>query len=261
MGHVRLGRLPASKPWREVVAAITDGDSIEEVAEATSKAAQAGFERAKRDPGFLEAFWLLTQLPIAARSPDFVAHLGGCGVDLDRLPSLPRLMGALTATLDAQLLSAPSRTDLSELSQLAFVETVARVVADRLPSLVRPTPNDVQAVLRGFGTVKEFGELTRLYFARLTERYLSYYLSRELSAHVGRDARFTSVAAQTKFNEDLARHCFEASRIVERFAGEWFSKTQWEQGTVDRDFCGRFAAYAFTKMGAELRRRDGAGRG
>jgi hypothetical protein len=34
-------------------------------------------------------------------------------------------------------------------------------------------------------TVKQFGVLARDFFARLTRRHLEYYLSRELSKHVG----------------------------------------------------------------------------
>jgi hypothetical protein len=61
---------------------------------------------------------------------------------------------------------------------------------------------------------------TREFFARFTERYLNYYLSRQLSVHVGRNARFETLDDHSAFNSALRVHCHEVAKIVETFAGE-----------------------------------------
>ena len=79
------------------------------------------------------------------------------------------------------------------------------------------------------------GELAREFFASLTRRYLDYYLSRELSQHVGPQRRLPTITVHVDFNQALELHCREASRIVEDFAGSWYTKAQFQGGiTPDR---------------------------
>ena len=66
MGHIRLGRLPATKKWRQVVALLSDNVSLAEIAAASAEAAEASLAHARKDLALLYSFWLLTQLPIAA---------------------------------------------------------------------------------------------------------------------------------------------------------------------------------------------------
>ena len=68
MGHVRLGRLPRSKAWKDVVGLITAGADASQIANATIRAADKAFSFVLNDRGFTEAVWLMTQLAIAARS-------------------------------------------------------------------------------------------------------------------------------------------------------------------------------------------------
>jgi hypothetical protein len=73
MGHIRLGTLPKSREWQDVVALVSAGAEVDTVASAVATAAHTGFAGAPRDDGLVEALWLLLQLPSAARSDDFPA--------------------------------------------------------------------------------------------------------------------------------------------------------------------------------------------
>jgi len=79
-------------------------------------------------------------------------------------------------------------------------------------------------------------------------------LSRELSDHVGPGRRFASLDDHQAFRSALDQHCFEAARIVEEFAGGWFSKTHYETG-ITPDKARGFVFVALKKIGRELRRR------
>jgi len=62
MGHIRLGDLPRTRRWEQVVELIThDGDAAS-VATAALDAAESGFRKAAEDEGLGRATWLLTQI-------------------------------------------------------------------------------------------------------------------------------------------------------------------------------------------------------
>ncbi len=140
------------------------------------------------------------------------------------------------------------------MAQLAAAESLAAVAGKDLPSLFRPTPSDVKLALGSLAAPDRFAALARDFFARLTRRYLDYFVSREISNHVGVDKALSSVDAHTAFNAALEQHCREASRIVQEFAGGWYSKARFE-GTLTPAKARDFAWVAFHKIQTELRKR------
>jgi hypothetical protein len=60
MGHVRLGILPKSRKWNQLVNELRLGADIDEIAASAANAAEASLQAASNDPAFLHAFWLLT---------------------------------------------------------------------------------------------------------------------------------------------------------------------------------------------------------
>lgn len=89
MGHVRLGSLPRSRAWKEVVGLITAGADVSQIANATIRAADKAFSFVFNDEGFTEAVWLMTQLAIAAKKDNFNDHLQSVGINLPQDTSLP----------------------------------------------------------------------------------------------------------------------------------------------------------------------------
>jgi len=256
MGHIRLGDLPRTRRWQEVVGLVAGGASVGDVAAATALAAESGLATAATDPGLVESVWLLTQIPVAARRDDYVERLRECGLPVSDEPSLVELCSAFSKAIDGRLRGLGLRSDLGEMAQLAAVETLSRTVGHRLPALLGAVPSDVRAALSGLATTSQFGVLAREFFSRLIERYLTYFLSKELSNHVGASQRFPNASAHAEFNSALGTHCRETSRIVGAFAGGWFSKTNFEGG-ISRESAGRFAHVALKKTVSELRKRRG----
>jgi hypothetical protein len=142
------------------------------------------------------------------------------------------------------------------MAQLCAAESIIAVAGRELPGLFGPTFEDVKAVFDGLATVKQYSVLARDFFSRLTRRYLNYFLSRELSNHVGAKGRFRSVAEHAEFEKAIDLHCRESARIIKEFSGEWFSKTRYEEGDIDEKKAGGFVYVAFRKIREELRRRS-----
>jgi hypothetical protein len=208
MGHIRLGRLPATKKWQQVVALLSSGASLEQIAGASAEAAEISLEHARRDPALLQSFWLLTQM----RSPDFPDSLKSLGLDVSDSPSLMEIVGAFSAVIDRHVERSGGRTDLGELAQNAAAESLATVVGADLPTLFDATPEDARLAIGKLAAPDRFARLARDFFARLTQRHLDYYLSREFSNYVGPGHSIGSADAHTAFNAALEQHCREASR-------------------------------------------------
>ena len=256
MGHVRLGRLPATRKWNDVVALLGEGAPVGDIAGASAEAAEASLAAARNDPAVLRAFWLLTQLPLAARSGDFEGSLAKLGLEVPDNPGLSDVLGAVAESVDRYATFAGGRTDLGELAQSALVQSLASVVGRELPQLFGSTAEDVRSALGRFAG-KSFGRLARDFLATLTLKHLGYYISRTVPDLVGAEGGFSDIAEHRRFNEALDLHCREASRIVEDFAGTWFSKTQYETG-ITPDKARGFVFVALRKIAAELKARRNA---
>jgi hypothetical protein len=257
MGHQHLGRLPASRKWREVVRLISGGADVQDVAATASAAAEQQMADSSNDPALKQAFWLLTQIPTAARKGDFPSELRRLGLPVSDDPTLLAIAVAMTASVDRSVQKAGERTDLGEMAQLSAVESLCAVASRELPDLFGETPHKTKAVLGGLGTAKQFSVLARDFFSRLARRQLSYFLSRELSQHVGFNSRFQTIREHREFDAALDLHCRESSRILKEFSGEWFAKHTYEGG-INQAAAGRFAHVAFCKLRDELRQRRSA---
>jgi hypothetical protein len=247
MGHTRLGRLPRTRKWQDVVGLLGAGADTADVAAATLDASKRGLEDAARDPALVHSFWLLTQLPLCARKADFVEELAKLGVSVAAEPTLMELVGGLSDAVDDHVYRKGGRTDLGEMAQMGAAETLTSVLSQRTTNLFGTTAEDIRRELARLGTPANFSVLAREFFARLTERYLNYFLSRELSNQLD------NVGANRQFREALSLHCKQASKIVEKFAADWFSKANYQTGITPKKAAG-FVGHAVTKLGAELQK-------
>jgi hypothetical protein len=255
MGHLRLGALPQSKKWREVIGLLDSDASLEDVAEAAARASELDLGRASSDTAFQLVSSLLVQLPLLARAPGFDEALSDLGIEAGALSSVSKLLAGLSDSIDRKVFELGRSSDAGELARSALLESLSVQLRDSLPSLFEPTPSDIRHALASFSSGQNFARLARDFFARLSYKSLDYYLSRELANHTGTGKRFACDADRVDFQRALSQHTFEASRIVEEFAGGWYGKTVWKQQNLNQDSINRFTKFAFKKMRSELERR------
>jgi hypothetical protein len=258
MGHQHLGTLPSSRKWQAVIDLISGGANVQAVAAATAVAAEIHLSQASNNMAVRKCVWLLTQIPVAARSDDeFGSELRKLGLAVSDAPTVEEIGSALMQALDAYVANKGQQTDIGEIAQLAAVESLVAVAGREIGDLFGPDATRIKAALRGLGTKNQFSVLARDFFSRLSRRTFDYFLSRELSQHVGVNSRFKTIREHREFEIALDLHCRETSRILEEFAGEWFSKHTYEGGITPLK-AGRFAHVAFGKMLDEFRVRRGA---
>jgi len=167
------------------------------------------------------------------------------GVAVTSEPTLMELVGGFSDAVDQHVYRTGGRTDLGEIAQMGAAETIAAVLGERTASLFEVTGADVRRELARLGTPRKFSYLARSFFARLTERYLTYFLSRELSNQL------PNAKANREFREALSIHCKQASKIVEKFAADWFSLHKFRGGITPRKAAG-FVGRALVKLSSEL---------
>lgn len=255
MGHIRLGTLPQSKKWRDVIQLLETSAPLEDIAEAAARASELDLRRASDDPNFQFVAQLLVKLPLLARAPGFEAALSELGVERSAMESVPGLLAGLSDAITRHNFDLGRSSDAGEMARAALLECLSVQMRDRLPTLFEPTRQEVRQALASFASGQGFAVLARDFFARLSYRSLDYYLSREMANHTGAGKRFADDAARVEFSRALSQHTFEASRIVQEFAGGWYGKTVWKEQALSQEKINGFTRYAFKKMRSELGRR------
>jgi hypothetical protein len=253
MGHIRLGNLPRTRKWQQVIALIEGGAGTAQIANATITAAENCFKMVAEDKGLVETIWILTQLPLVAKSDNFGQALQSIGLDVSNSPSLMEVVGAFSDAIDKKLKNNGGRTDLGEMAQMAASETMAQIIGSRAQSLFGTTSDDVKDAFSKLATNRQFSIFAREFFARLTNKCLDYFVSKAVSHHVGEGRRFRTLAQQGEFSKALGTHSREASKIIEEFSGGWFSKTNWEKKGISRKDAAGFTHVAMKKIVAELK--------
>jgi hypothetical protein len=253
MGHERVGALPKTRRWRnlvEQIAGFSAGQcSAGDIAKTTIENVRSRLRGISDDPGVHASFKFLVALAVASRAPDPPEWVRPSGIALPASPTPLGLVKALNRWAEPQRGSR----EYGDISQSAAADAVAtwhRRHAAQQP-LLEPQPFDVW---RGAADGAGFCELARLFFAGFTERYLNYFLEREASAVL------PSVAERDRFEQQLAqhldrvsRHAFDTARITQSFAAGWFNRHA-AQGLPGDEEIRQFLNHSFGKIRDELQR-------
>lgn len=247
MGHERIGILPKSKRWRAIVSEVAtsdlSADSASNIARHTLDALRIHFAKLEADPSVRQAFSFLVDLATGASRPsqsDDLARKSPLAIVSDLTNVLKKTSGSLETR-----------------------ELVLRAAADAIATWHRENSvkqsnlfaeDDSRNSWNALSTGAGFCELSRLYFSRLTERYLNYFLDREASAVLPSISART--AFQTQLHEHIAevsRHSFETTKIMQSYAAGWFNKHAVYSLPTEAQK-NKFLSYALHKLREEFRR-------
>lgn len=225
MGHERLGLLPRRKPWSEIVSDLMG--SVETFNPHPSHIANRILEQVKHrykklyvDEGVRAAFSFLIALSSKEEST-----IPGSLTDI-LLPNKEKLSAiSLTSKLVEHVHDHTESEEYAELGKRAAADTIAywTKVRTRQHSLFG-AQSSIEGVWKNISGT-EFCEISRFFFSSLTERYLRYFLERNLTSAAQtieqRDRFSLAISSHLK---DVSQHAFETSKITESFAAGWFNK-------------------------------------
>jgi hypothetical protein len=266
MGHTRLGELPKTRKWNEVVELmagsglsgdVAAADSyIDAIAWRTLDASQKNLKNAVNDSGVLYTFYLLIQVALASRTANWENALAQHDIHLASDSTVFDLTAELQAAIDRHIGRTTSgATDLSEMAQQSAGEALLSLAGMRTVNPFGGSSADVRNAVRSFSTKKGFGELGQGFFGRFLARYLNFYLSRVTAGNLG-SPRLQDLGGAADFNQALQVHCIQSARIVRNFCGEWYSKTAYQEG-INLENTSRFFAVAIGKLRSELAQQGG----
>lgn len=261
MGHTRLGVIPKTQKWSAVVATLFGShdvsmsepalaDQLPEISRVLIDATAVNLDSAKNDKGVRYCVYLLTQIALAAKSPDWQKSLDGLGISLGDQATIYDLVYQYQCAVDDYAQKNHCASDLGEMAQKAAGEAFLSAARRSALPLFGEGPEDVRRVLRDVSNKSGFGELGQVFFGRLLARYLNFYLSRLAASHAG-SAKLPNVSSLGQLNDALLSHCHQSARIVRDFCGDWYSSTQFREGITPQN-TSRFVAVALKKVRTEI---------
>ena len=254
MGHVRTGVLPKTKKWRDVVQQIAgmhvSETEVADIAQLTIQNVRSRFRHITQDNGVLGAFQFLVTLAVASREENPQALLSDIGIELPDNPTPLSFGKAVSAWIAPKMDSF----EYGEIAQKAAGDAISNWYRENLPSTANlfAALDDPYEVWRKAGNGAGFCELSRLFFAKFTQRYLKYFLEREASAALGHiDDRVEFEQQLEEHVDAISLHAFETAKITQSFAAGWFNKHVKEGVPSEKEIEG-FLSFAFGKMRDEL---------
>lgn len=260
MGHVRLGKPPATRKWHQVVELLGAHQlAVADIAAAVERSADRSLSTAVKDPGFVESFWLLLKLPQAVAATDPQAALQSLGIRVPTDHGIADLTAGFEAAFEQfRRRNAVGFTDFAFIARDAAISALASLAHERGPGLWTSTAEDDRATVASFASTTRFGELAQTFFTNVLRGHIRYFLDREVPRHIGVGHALASVADAEYFDEAIRRHCRETTIIMRAFARDWLGKNHFHLGKeITREEAAALAAYAFTKIRTELNNRSG----
>ena len=253
MGHIRFGKMPKSRKWEQVVELLgNEYGNVASLAQATLHATKSILKALNNDVGIQNSFWVLTQLTLKAKSKEYLQALKSIGIDIspDSQDTLS-FTADLSSNLTELIKKSETETVFSEIARLSCLSVISDVLSSQTPNLFGNDLSDIQDIFRTYSSKQNFAELSKNYFAEFLSRSIKYFISTEAYNHVGDKLRFKNVAELSDFENALTTYCRQSARIVQEFAGGWYSKTEYEKG-IGFEEVTKFIPVALKKMYKEL---------
>lgn len=296
MGHIRLGSIPKTRAWSEVVSTLAktaqaarsfvatewqppsnvafrasiptlghsnasshrpfSEEGLSKIAAQALVASESALNSAAQDRGLRYSFFLLTQIALASRRATWYESLDQVGIRLTNESTAFDLTSEFQEAVDRYICAKGRPTDASEMAQKAAGQVLCDRVGPKAETLFGNAGQELQDAVRAFSTKSGFADLGRSFFSSFLSRFLNFYLSRITATQLGTGS-LGELGNITEFNAALERHCYESAAILPNFLGEWYSKTEYMQG-INLDAAGGAAAFALTKLREELaKQREG----
>ena len=258
MGHERVGILPKTARWTRLVhqmgGVFASEVPVGNLAAQTLQNVRKQYETLFQDDVVKSAFAFLIKFSRACRSDDPHAEMKASGIPMAEKATLL----SIVRTLKDQISPQQAATEYGQITIGAAADAIGnwyKQNASQQMPLFKPSSEFLDS-WRPLGDGSGFCELARLFFGKVTERYLNYFLERAASAIC------PTLEHRERFQEsirshvdDVSKHAFETAKITQSFAAGWFNGHARDRTPDDREIEG-FLTVAFGKMRDELRREE-----
>jgi len=253
MGHIRLGFLPHTKQWRNIVELLShyggDTSVVPIIADATLKAIDNIYQKMPYDESVIKAILFLANLIYSTKQSDQVMFLNSNGYTVDDNLSIY----SLTKSIQQYITTENGSLEINKIAKDATMQAVIDYLERHQSSQLDIFGNDPQSPLRRIGNGSDFCELARSFFAFFTDRHIKYFIEREAAQVInnyGDLDKFSSTL--TELSCVIADHAFDTSLIMQSFAAGWFNKYSTKESSSETVI--EFLRKSFAKMREEFRK-------
>jgi hypothetical protein len=258
LGHERVGRLPKTERWQVIVNSISSfnpkNDTTAEIASQTTKNVRQRFQFIENDTGVFAAFKYILALTHSTTQTKPHNVLAEHGIELSKNFSLYDLASSIQSYVEHR---AGSK-EYAQFASQSMIETISEWARSNqtIQTSLFESNTDSLGIWQKAANGAGFCEVSRLFFSKFTERYLKYFLEREVARNMG------SVLDRNEFSKNLekhieriSKHAFETSKITQSFAAGWYNK-EVTQGFPTESKIRGFLSFAFKKLNSELIREE-----
>lgn len=254
MGHDRLGFVPRNVKWQRVLTdlngysfGVVDAKSV---GRRVLENVHDRLDNIADDKGVNAAFTFLVAMAYSGKGEKRTKDWAIRGIELPSETTEFLVAKHVSRSVERNIQSR----EYGEIAKASAIDTITtwyRKYREEGEDIfgAKKTPDEIwQQASDGSG----FCELSRIFFSKFTERYLSYFIEREAGAH------FSDWDQITRFRSDLAvsidtlsKYAFETAKITQSFAAGWYNKNT-KEGLPTSVQVRRFLATAFGKLKEEF---------
>lgn len=254
MGHERIGFLPKTKQWKNIVEQLSlyDGDSSSamQIANNTLLCIQSSYKQMPYDESVTKAIKFLTLLSVSAQQKDQVGFLNENGCIVDTNLSLFSLLNSARNYITTENGSLEN----NKLVKDSVLQAISVYQKEHSQEQLTFFDNKNGSMWSEIGTGAAFCELSRSFFAAFTDRQIKYYVERSAASEISDLNKLNSFISVLSNHSDLvSHHAFETSKIMQSFAAGWFNKNAKNDMPSDSQVSDLLKV-SFRKMQEEFRR-------
>ena len=253
MGHVRMGVLPKYPRWKNIITLLDNADaSVSQIADKVLDNSRDVIDSESAQSSVGYCVWLIAQITLASRGETFKDDLPKLGIRASDETNASEFIASVAHIASRQLSSLEPQNALSNIAGLALRETLTRSIGVYSATLFSEGLAEVQDSIKKYSTQKQFSSLLHMFFTAFLNRVLRFVVDKELANHVGSGRRFENLDELDEFTKSLESFAGQTSRIVDEFAGGWYSKRVWQQGAISEQDAAGFVHVALSKLSADL---------
>lgn len=258
MGHERTGVLPRTTKWRNVVDELArysrNNVDVGTIGKKVLENVRSRFSDIADDGGVNAAFSFLLVMACAGKNQTSASEVA------------KNVIGVSLSDSEIQLAKGVNRWIENNVESREYGEIAKEAVIDTISDWVNALKTR-QEVLFGKADTNEeawtkasdgagFCELSRLFFSNFTERYLRYFLERELGAQLSNWDDPNRLRDELhQYIKKASKYAFETAKITQSFAAGWYNKNT-KEGLPSQKKVSGFLWLAFEKLREELKREN-----
>jgi len=253
MGHMRIGFLPHSKQWNNIVdqLSIYGGDpvSVRQIADLTLSAIQNNFKKLSNDDSIIKSIKFLVILSYSANQTEQLKFLDQNGISIGDKMTLFSLLSSAKQYITTD-------TGSLEMNKMALDSAMQAIISfqENHESRQLLLSGEVEDIWHSAGTGSAFCEMARSFVAEFTDRQLRYFIEREAARSIN-DFGLLNTFSETlsKQTAAISNHALEISKLMQSFSAGWFNRHSMSALPTNEELKS-FIDYSFHKMREEFRR-------